>query len=134
MTANAGIIPVGQEPPALYGPERTPPTARSAKKTAESPKRATGRWGMLNDFADFTSGTLSPTEQALWYQLYRNERDGRVQISQAELARRIRRSDRTVRTVLRKLESVGLVEDIRRGSLNRGLSIYRIRARRKDDG
>ncbi len=115
-------------------PEADGAEAGGAKGRAAAPKKSAGRWAMLNTFADVTARTLPLLAGAVWYQLFRMANsDGRVQLSQAELARRIGKSERATFTALRKLEEAGVLTVVHRGSMNAGPTIYRIRARRKDD-
>ena len=135
LNSDSPIIPPGQTLPAMDSPEpSTGRTKRAGGNTRPRPGRSTGRWQTLNYFCDVTMRTLSPLAAALWFQLFRNTKpDGVAQVSQVELARRIGRSVRALRAALRQLQSAGLVTVIHRGSMNAGSSIYRVRARRKDD-
>ncbi|MFH1417076.1 MAG: winged helix-turn-helix domain-containing protein [Planctomycetota bacterium] len=108
--------------------------ARRDGKAKATPKRSAERWQTLNYFADVTARTLKSTDVAVWLQLFRNTKpDGLVRISQGELAKRVGKSARAVRSALGRLESVGVLTVVHRGSKDAGPSTYRVRARRKDD-
>ncbi|RLT21498.1 MAG: MarR family transcriptional regulator [Planctomycetota bacterium] len=103
------------------------PTRESSK--AEKPKRTkatAGRFAVLNAFVDFTLGGLSRNDLAVWLILWRDERKGTSRTSQSDLARRAGVTRRTVVRVLDRLETKGLLQRVRRGGLNRGLSVYRV--------
>lgn len=109
-------------------------TARRNSKLKGAPRLSAGRWQTLNYFADVTARTLKSTEVAVWLQLFRNTKpDGLVRISQEDLAHRVGKSDRTVWSTLRGLETAGVLTVVHRGSKEAGPSMYRVRARRKDD-
>jgi len=66
--------------------------------------------------------------------LYRDTKpDGLATTSQDDIARRAGVSVRTVYTALRRLEHLGLLQVVYQGGLNRGVSVYRLRAT-GDDG
>ena len=112
-------------------PPMNPPRPRTALNNgkAEKPKRTkqtAERFGTINAFVDFTLGSLTRNEAAIWLILWRDERNGTSRTSQADLARRAGVTRRTVVMVLERLESKRLLLRIRRGGLNRGLSVYRV--------
>lgn len=118
------VLQVGEEPPPLIGPDQ-----ESKERPAKTnPKRKTGeRFRGLNTFVDFTMGTLDRAEITVWLVLWRDTKnEGIARTSQTDLARRSGISDRTVRRVLRRLESRGLVVVVRRGGLRCGPSAYRV--------
>ena len=127
-------LPVGAEPPPLEaGP---PPAGRRAAgpKPKRKPGRDGGRFGVLNRFVDVTLRGIGPTAAAVWLVLFRDTKpDGLARTSQADLARRVGRSVRTVYAALRKLESTGLLIVVRRGRLNTGATVYRVRPLVRDD-
>jgi hypothetical protein len=139
MSGEPRIIPVGGEPPPLLTADElagrdTRPSGRREPATADKAKKSAGRWAMLNYFGDVTARTLPTLAVAVWLQLFRNAKsDGLVRLSQVELARRVGKSKRSVFSALRRLESVGVLTVVHRGSLNAGPSTYRVRARREDD-
>jgi len=70
----------------------------------------------------------------VWPVLFRDTKpDGLARTSQADLARRIGRSVRTVYTALRQLETLGLLMVIRRGRVSVGATVYRVRPLARDD-
>ena len=98
-----------------------------AKGPGDNRKAAADRFAVLNNFIDFTLAGLTRNELAVWLVLYRDSRDGIARTSQIDIARRAGVADRTVRRVLAKLESKGLLKTVFRGSLNAGPSRYRVR-------
>lgn len=108
-----------------------PPRPRTASNNgqAEKPKRTkqtAERFGTINAFVDFTLGSLTRNELAVWLILWRDERKGTSRTSQSDLARRAGVTRRTVVRVLDRLEAKRLLQRIRRGGLNRGMSVYRV--------
>ncbi len=100
-------IPVGQEPPPLR-PRPSPGANGRAparhqgdqdKAKGKPARRRTGdRFAVLNAFVDFTLAGLTRNEIAVWLVLYRDTKpDGTARTSQVDMARRVGKSDRTVR-------------------------------------
>jgi hypothetical protein len=123
------IIPVGGElPPMDPAPPR--PHRRGDSRDQNSPKgkhSSRGRFQCVNAFLDVTMGALERAELAVWLLLWRDTKpDGLARTSQSDLARRAGCNPRTVRRALTALQSAGLVSVVRRGGLNRGLSVYRV--------
>src|SRR5438093_7612112 len=94
------------EPRILPGCEVLPPMEPSRPHTtsnngkAEKPKRSkqtAERFGVINAFVDFTLGSLTRNESAVWLILWRDTKGGTARTSQADLARRAGISDRTAR-------------------------------------
>jgi len=123
-----------RQPPALTGCDVLPPMdagkaepADTREPTQKPGKRnAHNRFAVLNAFVDCTAGGLSRGEILVWLVLYRDVRNGIAETSQANIARRIRRTDRTVRRIIGKLEQRGLLKKVCRGGLSRGASKYRV--------
>ncbi len=116
--------------PVLHGCDVLPPQkpAKTAKPK-RSAKSASGRFGVLNTFVDVTLRELDRTAGLVWLVLYRDTRpDGLARTAQADIARRVGVSPRTVRTAVKRLEACDLLTVVFRGGLNRGPSIYRVRA------
>jgi predicted DNA-binding transcriptional regulator len=111
------------------------PTAHPDKASRPKRKADSGsRFGMLNRFVDLTLRRIDATAAVVWLVLFRDTKpDGLVRTGQADLARRIGLSDRTVRTALRQLERLGLLVVVKRGRLGIGATVYRVRAGVKDD-
>ena len=137
--ADAGKpIPVGQEPPPLRpspspngsnGRPRAPsPTEANGEAKGKPAGRKTGdRFAVLNNFVDFTAGTLTRAEVLVWLVLYRDtKRDGTARTSQADLARRAGVNLATVKRALTGLRRRRLVTRIAKGNLRRGPSVYRV--------
>ncbi|TWU59068.1 hypothetical protein Poly51_18540 [Rubripirellula tenax] len=89
------------------------------------------RFTILNTFVDVSLRTLSSSEAAVWFVLYRDTRDGMARSGQLDIANRAGVSDRTVRRVLKRLDERGLVEVVSRGGLSQGASVYRVYAMSK---
>jgi hypothetical protein len=124
------IIPVGEELPPLDGPElghrhRAPPKGKRSSR---------GRFECVNAFLDVTAAGLDRAQLAVWLLLWRDTKpDGLARTSQADLARRGGCNPRTVRRALAALQRDGLVSVVRRGGLNRGMSVYRVHPRARDE-
>ncbi len=113
----------------LKGCEVLPPMEET--ETAASPKKRSRkgrRFRVLNDFVDYTLARVPRTDAAVWLVLYRDARNGLARTAQADLARRAGVCRRTVVRSIKRLRDSGLLELVRRGGLNRGPSVYRVRA------
>jgi hypothetical protein len=97
------------------------------KSSKRIPAAAAGRFATLNAFADFTAGTLERSELLVWLVLFRDERHGIARTGQADIARRTRLGERTVRMAIASLRKRGLLELARRGGVRQGPSSYRLR-------
>ncbi len=84
------------------------------------------RFTVLNNFVDYTAGSLPRSEVLVWLVLYRDTRDGTAETAQADIVRRTGLGKRTVQLAIKKLETSGLVKCVRRGGLRRGVSRYRV--------
>lgn len=70
----------------------------------------------------------------MWLVLYRDTKpDGVASTSQADIARRVGVTVRTVYAALKRLERCGLLVVVHRGGLNRGVSVYHLGAVADDD-
>jgi CRP-like cAMP-binding protein len=81
---------------------------------------------VLNSFVDGMLRSLKRNELAVWLILYRDTRDGVACTSQADIARRAGTSKRTVIRALGRLQKLGLVELLRRGTMHGLPSSYRV--------
>jgi CRP-like cAMP-binding protein len=81
---------------------------------------------MLNPLVDLRLRELTPAEVRVWLILYRDERGGVSRTSHADLARRAGVSTRAVVRALNKLRDRKLVERVRRGRMNVGISVHRL--------
>ncbi len=117
-------------PPVLHGCDVLPPqTPAKAARPKRSSKSAGGRFGVLNTFVDVTLREVDRTATAVWLVLYRDTKpDGLARTAQSDIARRVGCSVRTAYAALKRLEACGLMTVAFRGGLNRGPSIYRVRA------
>ncbi len=119
-------------PSGLAGCQVLPPIARHepSPKPDSMPsrrgERRSDRFSVLNHFVDFSLGSLKRAEIVVWMILFRDTKNGVARTSQADIARRAGTSDRTVRTALGRLESLGLLEIVRRGGFRKGVSSYRV--------
>lgn len=95
--------------------------------------QSAGRFQLLNAFVDFTMKGLSRNEIAVWLALFRDSKQGIARTSQADIARRMGMSDRTVRRAIRQLEKQDLLFVVYRGRLGCGPSSYRVRAAPRGD-
>ena len=123
------------EPPILPGCTVLPPmnptrpctTANNGK--AEKPKRtkqSADRFGTVNAFVDFTLGTLTRNETAVWLVLWRDTKDGTARTAQSDIARRAGIGRRTVVRMIDSLTAKGLLRTVHQGGLNRGMNVYRV--------
>lgn len=108
---------------------RSQPPDKPRRGNPRSVKRNTtgGRFREFNAFVDFTAGTLERSELLVWLTLFRDCRDGITRTGQADLARRTRIGERTVRHAIGKLVKRGLLKIVRRGGISAGPSTYRLR-------
>lgn len=131
--SSSRIIPVGEEPPPMESPG--PAASSNGRHRRQGGERgkpkgkrvSAGRFHCINAFIDATMATLTPAERAAWLILWRDTKpNGLAETSQTSMARRAGVSDRSIRTALRGLEEWGLVTVVHRGSLRRGVSVYRV--------
>ena len=125
MTTQTSVIVVGDEPPPMGetdSPSTAPPTHPPKGK-----RSSRNRFRSLNDFVDGALKTLDRAAVAVWLLLWRDTKpNGMARSSQEDLARRAGCTSRSVRRALDALEGAGLLSVVRRGGLNRGMSVYRI--------
>ncbi|TWU33743.1 helix-turn-helix domain-containing protein [Novipirellula artificiosorum] len=96
-------------------------------RTTTKPKRKTAdRFAVLNAFVDFTLRGLTRPDVAVWLVLYRDTRDGIAKTSQADIGKRCGMSDRNVRRIIKRLESLGLLIVVQVGGIQKGPSSYRV--------
>jgi hypothetical protein len=115
-------------------PPMTAPTPRPAPTTANATKssahkRAAGRFGVLNRFADNGARLVDTTAQACWWILYRETKpDGLATISHQRIAECVGVDRKTVTRALGRLEAARLLTVVRHGGWRRGASTYRVHA------
>ena len=86
------------------------------------------RWSHLNGFVDVTLRELIGAEAKVWLILFRDtKRDGTVRTGQSDIATRAGLSVRMVKKALRKLIERSIVRVLKRGRLNVGPSVYKVR-------
>lgn len=82
---------------------------------------------MLNSFVDASLRDIGSSAAVVWLVLFRDTRNGLARTAQQDIARRTGLTARTVYSALKRLQGCGLVRVVRRGGLNRGPSVYRLR-------
>jgi hypothetical protein len=116
-------------PRPLQGFETLRPARESAvAEPAPGPRRRSRERfvSMLNPLVDLRLRELPRAELAVWLILYRDERGGLSRTSHADLARRGGLSTRAVVDAVKGLRRRGLLETVRRGRLNVGISAHRL--------
>ena len=122
------ILPPLPPPGAAGPPDGAPAAAPQTPPGPRSSSRAATRFAELNNFVDLTMRTLSHTQAKVWLTLFRDVNNGVARASQKYIAERCGVADRTVRRTLHMLEARGLIEVKVRGGLDRGPSVYLVRA------
>lgn len=113
------------------GEDNGKPVAGAGDKAKGMPKtrKAAERFATMNAFVDVTMRNLHRTQALLWFCLWRDTKpNGTARTSQADLARRVGVSDRSIRRAIAALRGRGLLEVTYRGGLGRGPSAYVVRA------
>ncbi len=122
-----GVLPPDATLRGDDGPERRPPSVAPARRKGH---RA-GRFADLNAFVDFAvaDAKLTPAESLVWLVLFRDTKadTSTARTAQADIARRANLDTRTVRRAVAALEAKGMLTTVRRGRLNCGPSVYRVR-------
>jgi DNA-binding MarR family transcriptional regulator len=99
------------------------PTAR--RKTSKRESRL--RFEVLNAFVDSGMVELGRAELATWLILFRDaKRDGTARTAVADIARRAGIDRSTALRALKRLRDRRMLQRLRRGGLNRGVSVYRV--------
>ena len=119
------ILAVGEEYAPMIPPDRAP-KAEPKGKPNDAKRKAGDRFEVLNAFIDYSLDGLTRAEIAVWIVLYRDTKDGTARTSYDDIARRAGLNRRSVGRSLRLLEGRGLVSVVRRGSLRKGPSSYRV--------
>lgn len=102
------------------------PTRKQATLKGKASKATRDRFGVLNAFVDCSLAGLSRIEIATWLVLYRDTRNGIACTSQADIARRVGCSVRSVQLAVARLQKLRLLVVVYHGGLNRGSSCYRV--------
>ncbi|MFV0493628.1 helix-turn-helix domain-containing protein [Mycobacterium sp.] len=118
-------------PPATASPSALPSTSGGRGKSRGRGKGRTRseRFATVNTFIDFGVATakLTPIQALVWVALWRDTKaSGTARTSQADIARRLGRDERTVRRAVAALVKRGFVSVVQRGKLNVGPSVYRV--------
>lgn len=115
--------------PPMTPPNERPPAEREDRRTPTAKRRAAGRFGVLNRFADEGARLVDTTAQACWWVLYRETKpDGLATVSHQRVAVCIGVDRKTVTRALARLETARLLTVVRHGGWRRGPSTYRIHA------
>lgn len=126
------ILPPGTQLPPLETagatvlPPSEQPTPHSGRRPAKAATDQTNRFATLNSFVDGTMARLPRAAALIWLALWRDERRGLSRTGMTDLARRAGCNHRTARRAVATLERAGLLEQLRRGRLGSGPSVYRV--------
>lgn len=123
--------------PPMTSPNRPPsdPPQAPTRGKPTTKRRAAGRFGVLNRFADEGARLVDTTAQACWWILYRETKpDGLATLSHQRIAACIGTSRKTVTRAMSRLEAAGLLTVVRHGGWQRGPSTYRVHATPKGHG
>jgi hypothetical protein len=102
-----------------------------AEKPTQKPKASlsetANRFTALNAFIDYMMVDLTRAELATWLVLYRDTRNGVAQASIDAIAKRTGTSRQHTQKAITSLQQRGLIEQIKKGAINSGASIYRVK-------
>lgn len=114
--------------PARRSAGRVPPrSSRSGAAQQRPASHSKGRFQEINDFVDDTMKTLEFRASLAWFTLWRNTKpNGLAKIAISDLARRMGCSKYTAKRAIRDLKRAGLLTLVAPGSINRGVSTYRL--------
>jgi hypothetical protein len=102
-----------------------PPQTASGKQTKPARPSADGsRWATLNAFVDVIAEHLTPSEQVVWVNLFRNARDGKSATTTRQIAARCGLDAKTVTAALSLLKTVGLVWVVSASRVKGVASVY----------
>lgn len=122
----------GKLPPdAVFRPDDDEEPARPAPAVKPRRRTRSERFAALNAFVDFgiADADLTPAESLVWLVLFRDTKGtGTARSGQTDIARRAALDVRTVRRAVASLTAKGMLETVRRGRLNVGPSVYRVRS------
>ncbi len=100
---------------------------KPAQKLKAKSSETANRFSALNAFIDFVMADLTRAELAAWLVLYRDTRNGVVQASIDAIAKRTGTSRQHTQKAIASLQRRGLIHQLKKGSINDGASIYRIK-------
>lgn len=113
---------------AAYDDDDEPPHRTNGNPIREATQHNKDRFAVLNGFVDVSMRTVTTTDAAVWFVLYRETKpNGVAKVSQKQIADAVGVNERTVRRAIERLQGVGLLVVIRRGGIGRGASCYRVR-------
>jgi hypothetical protein len=122
---HGGVLP----PDAVFRADHEKPDRPTRASQSKRSSRSE-RFAALNAFVDFgiADAGLTPAEALVWLVLFRDTKDtGTARTGQADIARRAGLDVRTVRRAVASLAAKGLLQTVRRGRLNAGPSVCRVR-------
>jgi predicted transcriptional regulator len=126
-------IPTTNTPPRLHGLDVLPPLEPS--EAAAGPRRerkgsapSQGRFECLNNFVDFTLGSLTRAEIAVWMVLYRDARNGIATASIRDLADRAGCNKSSASRAVQMLVEKGLLKVVKQGGWKSGSSRYQVQS------
>lgn len=99
------------------------PTQKAKAKSSET----ANRFSTLNALIDYLMVDLTRAELATWLVLYCDTRDGVVQASIDAIAKRTGTSRQHTQKAITSLQQRRLIEQIKKGAINHGASIYRVK-------
>lgn len=114
--------------PARRSAGRVPPRSGCSGTAQQRPaSHSKSRFEVINDFVDDTMKTLEFRASLAWFTLWRNTKpNGLAKIAISDLARRMGCSKYTAKRAIRDLKREGLLTVVAPGSINRGVSTYRL--------
>jgi hypothetical protein len=114
--------------PARRSAGRVPPrSGRSGTAQQRPASHSKGRFQDINEFVDDTMKTLEFRASLAWFTLWRNTKPtGLARIAISDLAHRMGCSPDTAKRAIKDLKRAGLLTVVAPGSINRGVSTYRL--------
>jgi hypothetical protein len=128
MTAARGLAPGETLPPLEdarfnFTESRAGARPSTARATRRRTVRHGNRFATINTFIDSRMSGLPRVALAVWVAIWRDERHGVSRTSRADLARRVGCDKRSVSRAIARLKREGLLEVVRPGGLNVGVSL-----------
>lgn len=102
-------------------------TEKPTPKPKATSSETANRFSALNAFIDYMMVDLTRAELATWLVLYRDTRNGVVQASIDAIAKRTGTSRQHTQKAITSLQRRGFIEQIKKGAINSGASIYRVK-------
>lgn len=95
--------------------DRNREAALADRKATKKPKRASSRFPKFNEFMDKHAHNLPPVEIAVWCYLWREERNGAVEVSHQQVADTLGVSRSTAIRAIKALSESKYLRRIRKG-------------------